>query len=75
MRKKTDLFFTLFYKDFFFCETIKKYFFTRFQCIKLRKFLRSHSGKYPWERYEPPYPPSYVLNSTTTVLLGELLWR
>ena len=32
-------------------------------------------GKYPWERYEPPYPPSYVLNSTTTVLLGEWLWH
>ena len=30
--------------------------------------LRSLSGKYPWERYEPPYPPSYGLNSTTTVL-------
>ena len=29
------------------------------------------SGKYPWERYEPPYPPSYGLNNTTTVLLGE----
>ena len=26
-------------------------------------------GKYPWERYEPPYPPSYGLNSATTVLL------
>ena len=23
----------------------------------------------PWERYEPPYPPSYGLNSTTTILL------
>ncbi len=23
--------------------------------------LRSLSGRYPWERYEPPYPPSYVL--------------
>ena len=33
--------------------------------------LRSLSGKYPWESYEPPYPPSYGLNSTTTVLLGE----
>ena len=33
--------------------------------------LRSLSGKYPWERYEPPYPPSYGLNSTTAVLLGE----
>ena len=29
--------------------------------------LRSLSGKYPWERYEPSYPPSYGLNSTTTV--------
>ena len=29
----------------------------------------SLSDKYPWERYEPPYPPSYRLNSTTTVLL------
>ena len=28
--------------------------------------LRSLSGKYPWERYEPHYPPSYGLNSTTT---------
>ena len=33
--------------------------------------LRSLSGKYPWERYEPPYPPSYGLNSTITVLLGK----
>ena len=24
---------------------------------------------YSWERYEPPYPPSYGLNSSTTVLL------
>ena len=28
-------------------------------------------AKYPWERYEPLYPPSYGLNSTTTILLGE----
>ena len=35
--------------------------------------LRSLSGKYPWERYESPYPPSYGLNSITTVLLGEWL--
>ena len=27
------------------------------------------------KRYEPPYPPSYGLNSTTTVLLGEWLWH
>ena len=31
--------------------------------------LRSLSGKYSWERYEPPYPSSYGLNSATTVLL------
>ena len=37
--------------------------------------LRSLSVKYPWERYEPPYPSSYGLNSTTTVLLGEWLWH
>ncbi len=30
--------------------------------------LRSLSDKYPWERYEPPYLPSYGLNSTMTVL-------
>ena len=37
--------------------------------------FRSLSGKYHWERYEPPYPPSYGLNSTTIVLLGEWLWH
>ena len=35
------------------------------------KFQSSYMDKYPWERYEPPYPPIYGLNSTTTVLLGE----
>ena len=29
----------------------------------------------PWERYEPPYPPSYGLNSTTTVLLEGWIWH
>ena len=43
--------------------------------FKLVALLRSLSGKYPWERYEPPYPPSYGLNSTTNVLLGEWLWH
>ena len=45
--------------------------------IVVREFalLRSLSGKYPWERYDPVYPPSYGLNSTTTVLLGEWLWH
>ena len=28
--------------------------------------LRSLSDKYPGEMNEPPYPPSYGLNSTTT---------
>ena len=36
--------------------------------------LRSLSDKYPRGRYEPPYPPSYGLNSTSTVLLEECLW-
>ena len=31
--------------------------------------------KYPWERYEPPYPPCHVLNSATTVLLEGWLWN
>ena len=35
----------------------------------------SFSGKYLWEKYEPPYPPSYGLNGITTVLLGEWLWH
>ena len=37
--------------------------------------LCSLSGKYPCERCEPLYPPSYGLNSTTTVFLGEWLWH
>ena len=35
--------------------------------------LCSLSGKYPWESYEPPYPPSYRFNNNTTVFLGEWL--
>ena len=37
--------------------------------------LHSLLDKYPWERYETSYPPSYGLNSTTTVLLEEWLWH
>ena len=37
--------------------------------------LRSLSDKYPWERCESPYPPSYGLNSTTTVLLEGCIWH
>ena len=40
-----------------------------FQVFLFCTTLHSLSGKYPWERHEPPYPPSYGLNSTTTVLL------
>ena len=31
--------------------------------------LGSLSDRYPWGRYERPYPPIDGLNSTTTVLL------
>ena len=31
--------------------------------------FRSLLDKYPWKRDEHSYPPSYGLNSTTTVLL------
>ena len=43
-----------------FCGIFSK-FKTEFYCI---------SFFYPWERYEPPYSPSYGLKSTTTVLRG-----
>ena len=36
--------------------------------------LGSLSDLYPWERYEPLYPPRYGLNSTITVLLKRWLW-
>ncbi len=38
--------------------------------LQSRYYVHFHF-QYPWERYEPPYPPSYGLNTTTTVLLGE----
>ena len=31
--------------------------------------------KYFWERYECPYPPSYLLNRITTVLQQGRLWH
>ena len=37
--------------------------------------LHSLSNKYPWEKYESPYPPIYGLNSTTTVLLKGWIWH
>ena len=37
--------------------------------------LRSLSDKYPWETYEPRYPPSYGLSGTTTVLLEGWIWH
>ena len=39
--------------------------------IKFRKTKFNILGK----GMNPPYPPSYGLNSTTTVLLGEWLWH
>ena len=47
------------------------------QCSKRVRTSLLHwlSDKYPWEKYESPNPPSYGLNSTTTVLLGEWLWH
>ena len=42
--------------------------------LQLRYYVHFWA-KYPWERYEPSYPPSYGLNSSTTVLLGEWLWH
>ena len=37
--------------------------------------LGSLSAKFPWERYETPYPSSYGSNSITAVLLEEWLWH
>ena len=37
--------------------------------------LFSLSDKYPWERYEPPYPPSYGLNTIAAVFLEGSLWH
>ena len=42
----------------------------RYYEFKLKvTLLRSLLDKYPWERYEFTYPPSYGLNSTTTAPL------
>ena len=36
----------------------------------------SHAIRFTFgQRYEPTYPTSYGLNSTTTVLFGEWLWN
>ena len=32
-------------------------------------------GQIPWEKYESPYPPNCVLNSTTIVLLERGIWQ
>ena len=37
--------------------------------------LCSVSDKYHWERYEPPNPSSYWLNSITAVFLERWLWH
>ena len=33
-------------------------------------FINQNLTEYPWERYEPHYPPSYGLYSTTVLLEG-----
>ena len=60
--KKMSLIFTLFHFNGFLYKIIS----TRVRTPVA--LLCSLLGKYPWERYEPPYPPSYGLNSTSTVL-------
>ena len=40
--------------------------------FELVTLLRSLSDKYPCEKHEPPYPPSYALNIITAVLEGWL---
>ena len=52
---------------YLFCLNIFTVLFLKFKIALLRSLL----GKYPWERYEPPYPPTYGLNSTTNVVLEE----
>ena len=42
---------------------LKSHYYVHFQTITL------------WERYEPPHPPSYGLNSTTNVLLEGWIWN
>ena len=37
--------------------------------------LCSLSDKYHWKRYEPPYSPTFGLNSTTTFLLEGWIWH
>ena len=71
-----NLFFTV--KSVFFRSIVCNYEPESSKQIVREFVLQSHyyvhfRAKYPWERYEPPYPPSYGLNSTTTVLLGEWL--
>ena len=65
--------FKLFWEDSVLCFIdIKKKFIIK--TLGYTRFSLSVSwGKYPWERYEPPNPPNYGLNSTATVLLGEWL--
>ena len=43
--------------------------------LQSRYFVHFRANTLGKERYEPLYPPSYGLNSTTTVLLREWLWH
>ena len=42
--------------------------------LQLRYYLHFQANTLG-EKYEHPYPPSYGLNSTTTVILGEWVWH
>ena len=57
------------------CHILKNIHFFLFIYLFICCDPKMSSGKYPWKRYEPPYPPSHGLNSTTAVLLGEWLWH
>ena len=54
-----------------FCLTLNVFFFRTYLNRVNSRAITFTFGQIPWERYEPPYPSSYGLNSTTTVLLGE----
>ena len=63
------------FKEYFMKPEYERKFKKKWFSSCLFALLCSLSDKYPWERHEPSYPPSYGLNSTTTVLLDEWLWQ
>ena len=48
----------------------------RNKCVRSPvELLRSLSDSYPSKRYEPPYPPSYAVNTTSIVFFQGWLWN